>query len=118
MKHIIKSMSIVSIIAAAMASTMTAETGFAPVRGGRLYYEIEGTGEPIVFVHGNEGDCRHWDAQFEAFAKKFRVVRYDVRGFGRSSRPVEAEAYSDYADLAQLLDHLRIRTRVYCRTCR
>lgn len=86
------------------------ETGFAPVRGGRLYYEIAGSGDPLVFVHGNEGDCRHWDAQFEDFAKEFRVVRYDVRGFGRSSHPAEGEAYADYADLAQLLDHLHIKT--------
>lgn len=85
MKHIVTSLSIVSIFAATLAPTVMAETGFAPVRGGRLHYEIAGTGDPIVFVHGNEGDCRHWDAQFEAFAKEFRVVRYDVRGFGRSS---------------------------------
>jgi 3-oxoadipate enol-lactonase len=84
--------------------------GFVEVPGGRLYYETTGAGDPIVFIHGNAGDRRHWDRQFHALADRFRVIRYDVRGYGQSSRPMEGTAYSDYEDLAVLLDHLRVRS--------
>jgi pimeloyl-ACP methyl ester carboxylesterase len=85
-------------------------TGFAELEGGRLYYETTGSGDAIVLIHGNAGDRRHWDAQFDALAKEHRVVRYDVRGFGQSSLPVEGEPYSNHEDLAALLDHLSIRS--------
>jgi hypothetical protein len=39
----------------------SSETGFAEVNGTKLYYEVAGSGESILFVHGNFGDCRHWD---------------------------------------------------------
>lgn len=67
-----------------------------------------GKGEPLVFVHGNAGDRRHWDHQFSHFAQDYRAIRYDVRGFGRSSLPNERDAYSDYEDLLVLFDSLRI----------
>lgn len=85
-------------------------TGFASVHNGRLYYEVTGSGDVVVFVHGNAGDRRHWDLQFEAFARHFKVLRYDVRGFGKSSLPVEAQPYSHYEDLSALLDHLGIKS--------
>jgi pimeloyl-ACP methyl ester carboxylesterase len=75
---------------------------------GRLYYETTGAGDPIVFIHGNMGDRRHWDHQIQALANRFRVIRYDVRGYGRSSVPSEEIAYSDHQDLAALLDHLDV----------
>lgn len=84
------------------------ENGVVEVAGGRLYYEIAGAGEPVVLVHGNFGDRRHWDDQFSAFASRYRVLRYDVRGFGKSSLPVEGVAYADHEDLAELLKHLDI----------
>lgn len=86
------------------------QTGFAPVHNGRLYYEISGSGDAVVFVHGNLGDRRHWELQFEAFAKRFKTVRYDVRGFGRSSLPNEAETYSHYQDFKALLDDLGVNS--------
>ena len=86
------------------------QSGFAEIRGGRLYYESAGSGDAIVLVHGNAGDRRHWDPQFSALANDYRVIRYDVRGFGESSLPVEGEPYSDHEDLATLLDHLGVRT--------
>ena len=86
------------------------QTGFAPVHNGRLYYEMSGSGDAVVFVHGNLGDRRHWDLQFQAFAKRFKAVRYDARGFGKSSLPGEAEAYSHYEDLEVLLRDLGIES--------
>ena len=90
------------------------ETGFAEVNGTKLYYEIAGEGDPIVFIHGNGGDRRHWDDQFEVFAKSHKVIRYDVRGFGKSSTPVEGERYSFHDDLKALLEHLSISKAHIC----
>jgi pimeloyl-ACP methyl ester carboxylesterase len=81
---------------------------FAEVEGARLHYEVRGSGDAIVLVHGNAGDLRHWDHQVEALAADFRVIRYDVRGYGKSSIPVEGEAYANHEDLAALLDHLDV----------
>jgi len=83
-------------------------TGMAEVNGTRLYYEVAGKGDPIVLIHGNFGDCRHWDDQFEVFAKSHKVIRYDVRGYGKSSLPVQGESYGDHDDLKALLGYLGI----------
>jgi pimeloyl-ACP methyl ester carboxylesterase len=62
-----------------------------------------------VLVHGNVGDRRHWDRQVPALADRFTVIRYDVRGYGLSSLPMEGTPYSEHEDLAALLDHLGTR---------
>jgi 3-oxoadipate enol-lactonase len=77
------------------------------VPGGELYYEAEGDGVPVVLVHGLALDARMWDDQVPALKDIARVVRYDVRGFGRSTRDAET-SYSHAGDLWRLLDHLEI----------
>lgn len=77
---------------------MNVESGYAEVNGTRLYYEIAGEEEPIVLIHGNGGDCRHWDNQFIPFSQNHRVLRYDIRGFGKSSNPTEGKQYSHHDD--------------------
>jgi len=76
------------------------------VSGGRLYYEVEGSGHPIVLIHAGFLDRRMWDEQFELFGKEFKVIRYDVRGFGKSSKPTDK--YSDIEDLHTLLASLKV----------
>jgi 3-oxoadipate enol-lactonase len=71
-----------------------------------IYYEEQGTGAPVILIHGGQMDRRMWDSQFDEFAKEFRVVRYDLRGFGKS--PSATKAYSHEEDLARLLDELKI----------
>lgn len=78
-----------------------ATTGFAPINGAQLYYEIAGEGPALVFVHAGIADSRMWDDQFAFFVQHFRTLRYDLRGFGQSA-PVEG-TYSHYADLHELL---------------
>ncbi len=90
------------------ASGPKIETGFAEVNGTRLYYEVAGTGDPIVLIHGNFGDRRYYDGQFEALARHHRVLRYDLRGFGQSMRPEEGVPYSDFEDLEALMTDLDI----------
>jgi len=94
--------------AASSQAVVVPQSGFVEVQGGRLYYETAGTGDPIVFIHGNMGDRRHWDHQFQALAKQFRVIRYDVREYGLSSVVSEEVAYSDSEDVAALFDHLGV----------
>ena len=77
------------------------------VPGGELYYEAEGDGVPVVLVHGLALDARMWDDQVPALNDIARVVRYDVRGFGRSTRDADT-SYSHADDLWRLLDHLEI----------
>ena len=86
---------------------MDEQQAFAEVNGTRLYYEIAGSGHPLVFLHGFTFDTRMWDDQFDAFAQHYRVVRYDMRGYGKSALPTE-ESYSPTDDLKALLEHLEI----------
>lgn len=76
------------------------------VAGGEIVYETAGSGLPVVFLHGAFMDRRTWDRQVAPFSSRFRVVRYDIRPFGESSRP--EQAYSVPDDLLRLLDHLKI----------
>ena len=81
--------------------------GFADVNGTRLYYETAGAGRSIVLVHAFTFDTRMWDDQFEPFAQHYQIIRYDIRGYGKSAVPTE-EAYYHADDLKGLLDHLGI----------
>lgn len=88
---------------------MQIDTGFADVNGTRLYYEISGSGHPLVFIHGFTLDTRMWDDQFEVFAEQYRVFRYDARGFGKSTPPT-TEPYTHTGDLRALMTHLGIES--------
>ncbi|MBK8024096.1 MAG: alpha/beta hydrolase [Chloroflexi bacterium] len=81
-------------------------TGTLNVGGGDLYYETAGTGEALVLSHAAFLDSRMFDAQFEALARDYRVIRYDMRGFGRSSPATQPVCRRE--DLRQLLDHLGV----------
>lgn len=81
--------------------------GFAPVPGGQLYFERAGTGPALVLIHSAFLDCREWDPQMDSFARTHTVVRYDVRGWGRSAG--DRTEVSDGEDLTALLNHLDVR---------
>lgn len=74
------------------------------------YYEVAGRGPPVVLVHGHGADLRLWDPQVPALTgADFQVVRYDVRGHGRSEAPPRGYTWRQgAADLCALLDHLGI----------
>ena len=86
---------------------MKIESGLAAVNGTRLYYEVAGSGDPLLLVHGLSLDTRMWDAQFAVFAERYRVVRYDVRGYGRSAAP-DGTPYARTDDQMALMAHLGI----------
>lgn len=81
-----------------------AQDRIVTINGERLYYEVVGEGPPIVLIHGWSLNLEMWDPQVPALSQHFRVIRYDRRGFGRSSGGEDATW--DAADLAALLDHL------------
>ncbi len=85
---------------------MPRTTGTAGVNGATLHYEVAGEGEPLVLVHAGIADGRMWDPQMEAFSRRYRTIRYDLRGFGRS--PMVEGPYSHHADLRALLDALQV----------
>ena len=87
--------------------TSAQQTGTAKVNGTSIFYETRGKGFPVVFVSGGGIlDRRGWDNQFETFAKHYRVVRYDIRGIGKSARP--HASFSHSKDLYALLTFLKI----------
>ena len=79
----------------------------ARVNGVELYYELNGSGEPLVLVHGSWGDHHNWDAVVSALAESFRVLAYDRRGHSASERPArQGSVFEDADDLAGLIDEL------------
>lgn len=86
--------------------SVKADSGYIHVDGGKLFYEIAGEGEYIVLLH--DGIVHHeiWDEQFPVLAKKYRVVRYDRRGYGKSFNPQAPFSHID--DLNQLFIQLKI----------
>ena len=97
-----------ALLAGILAPRAMAEvqSGIAEVNGTKLYYEMAGSGRVIVLLHGGAVDRRAWDDQFTEFAAKYRVIRYDLRGAGKSASPVKP--FSNSEDLYQLLRFLKV----------
>src|ERR1700731_2082361 len=79
--------------------------------GIKLYYEETGSGIPIVFVHEFAGDHRSWEPQVRCFARRYRCITYNARGYPPSDVPSDGERYSqDRArdDIRAVLDALRL----------
>jgi pimeloyl-ACP methyl ester carboxylesterase len=83
------------------------KSGYAEIKGIRLYYEMDGEGSDLVFVHAGCADSRMWDAQFSTFARHTRVLRYDMRGYGKST--LSKGSFSNRDDLYDLLEFLGIQ---------
>jgi len=73
-----------------------------------IHYEDHGSGQPVVLIHGYPLNGNSWERQErELLASGHRVIRYDRRGFGRSSQPTVGYDYDTFAaDLNALLEHL------------
>jgi len=80
--------------------------GFVELGDGRIYYEATGEGETLVLSHAGFLDSRMFDAQWDALAGRFHVVRYDMRGFGQSGTAPGPLCRRD--DLRRLLEHLGV----------
>ena len=73
-----------------------------------IHYEDHGSGQPVALIHGYPLNGNSWERQErELLASGHRVIRYDRRGFGRSSQPTVGYDYDTFAaDLNALLEHL------------
>jgi 3-oxoadipate enol-lactonase len=84
---------------------------FIPVDGGEVWADdTGGAGTPLVLMHPGWGDSTIWDPMLGRLAARYRVIRYDERGYGRSPTPVAP--YTQLADLAAVLDHLGVAQAV------
>jgi len=89
----------------------TSTTGrFAPVNGTDIHYEDTGSGPPIVMLHAGIANLGMWDEQAQEFSATNRVVRYDLRGFGKTAKPANAFSHGD--DLAGLLQERGLASTV------
>jgi len=86
------------------------DSGYINVNGGKLYYEIAGEGDYIVLLHDGVVHREVWDNQFPLFAKKYRIVRYDRRGYGKSTFP--KTQFSHIEDLNRLFIQLKIDSAI------
>ncbi len=80
------------------------------------YYEQTGAGPALVFIHGAFADARIWEPQWECFSSRYRLVRYDLRGHGRTGASgLERYTIATFADdLASLLEELEISSPFIC----
>jgi non-heme chloroperoxidase len=76
-----------------------------------LYYEDHGAGKPVVLIHGYPLSGASWEKQIPGLLDAdFRVITYDRRGFGQSSKPTSGYNYDTFAeDLQRLVSHLGLR---------
>jgi pimeloyl-ACP methyl ester carboxylesterase len=98
---------------AAMTTEWTTEAkgagAYAEVNGINLYYELHGTGEPLVLLHGGLGASEMFGPALERLAEGHRVIAVDLQGHGRTAdvdRPIRLETMAE--DIAALMDHLGI----------
>ncbi len=78
----------------------------------RLYYEVAGTGTPIVFVHEFSGDLWSWEKQIQHFSRRYRCIAFNARGYPPSDVPALPSRYSHkhaVDDVAVVMRQLKIR---------
>jgi pimeloyl-ACP methyl ester carboxylesterase len=99
------------LLSSAVSPQQKPTTGYAPVNGLKMYYEIHGTGEPVVLLHGAfmaiSGD---WNEFVKEVAKTRKVIAVEMQGHGRTAdidRDITYEYLSD--DVAALLGYLKVQ---------
>ena len=76
----------------------------------KVFYQLAGEGSALVLSHAGFVDSRMWDDQWPVFTRSHRVLRYDLRGFGKSSAEVSPVNRRD--DLFRLMRHLNLSSAV------
>jgi 3-oxoadipate enol-lactonase len=87
---------------AGCASVSTTPAATEGRTSGGIAYDVRGSGPTVVLLHGGVLDRRMWDREAEAWSSRFRVVRYDLRGMGKSADVTGP--FSSVDDLAAVLD--------------
>jgi pimeloyl-ACP methyl ester carboxylesterase len=96
-------------------TTSKVESGFVKVDNAQIYYETAGKGTPFVMIHAGVADSRQWNNEFAFFVRNYQVLRYDMRGYGKSE-PVDGE-FSHMGDLVSLLNALKLEEPLVIMGC-
>lgn len=95
--------------------TPQTKSGFVNIDGAQVYYETAGEGIPFVMIHAGVADSRQWNNEFAFFAQNYQVLRYDMRGYGKSE-PVDGE-FSHMSDLVSVLNTLELHEPLVMMGC-
>src|SRR5437868_2513517 len=96
-----------SVVQRKEAGVQRKETGYAPVNGLNMYYEISGSGEPLIYIPAAFAFAGI--TEFPELARRWRVVQVDLQGHGRTAdidRPLSFEQHA--RDIVALMRHLEI----------
>jgi pimeloyl-ACP methyl ester carboxylesterase len=111
-KHVVTVAIIVAMSSSVFAQTSPApavKSGYAPVNGLKLYYEIRGSGEPLVLLHGGVVGITMFGQNLDLLSQQRKVIAVELQGHGHTAdidRPLSYEAMAD--DVAGLLKYLGI----------
>ncbi len=105
MKKLIMVICMLSLICV-YAHAQKVDSGYLDVGPDKIFYEAAGEGPVLVLIHDGLVHREIWDYQFSFFSHNFRVIRYDRRGYGKSSPATEAD--TNVEDLNSLFAHLKI----------
>src|SRR5215207_10403289 len=98
------------LLSAGLSAQQEPTTGYAPVNGLKMYYEIHGSGDPVVLLHGSFMTItNNWTGWIGELSKARRVIAVEMQGHGRTAdiaRDFSHESLAD--DIAALLDYLEI----------
>ena len=98
------------LVSAVVSAQQTPTTGYAPVNGLKMYYEVHGSGEPVVLLHGAFMTIpNNWTGWIDELSKTRKVIAVEMQGHGRTAdidRDISSANLAD--DVAALLDHLKI----------
>ena len=111
-KAFIATIAITVLLAGVVSAQQKPTTGYAPVNGLKMYYEIRGQGEPVVLLHGAFmaiSNNFHWAEWIGELSKTRKVIAIEMQGHGRTADTGRDFTYDNLADdVAALLDHLKI----------
>lgn len=82
---------------------------FIHVNGVRLFYEKQGTGKPLILLHGNEEDHRIFDEAIELLKKHYTVYAVDSRGHGQSDKVLEYHYLDMAKDIQEMIEQLELK---------
>lgn len=99
---------LLALLAVPLAAGGCQESSPSGFTGHGFYYESRGSGHPVILLHGFSLDSRMWDTQVGALASRYRVIRYDLRGHGKTTAPITVP-FAAHEDLRDLMDDLGIR---------
>src|SRR5213080_3187737 len=101
---------LMTLVTADVSAQQKPTTGYAPVNGVKMYYEVHGSGEPVVLLHGAFMTItNNWTGWIGELSKTRKVIAVEMQGHGRTAdieRDISSENLAD--DVAALLDHLKI----------